>query len=250
VIRSRTDALRPWALPLLFLLLALASTASAHTWTVEFHTGSSVHAPNTITIAQAGFPLAEVYDARYRTQPFVRFTSLAELTANYYAVRIGYAPSDRTVDGWGVGAEIELLHDRAIYVSGNDPDGLIQRFELTNGLNHVFVNAALRRPLLADERLEWLLRFGAGPVITSPKAVIRGQASGTGGGSPVFYWPAGIGAQAATQVRYYVTPSLALSGELKATTAATNNRIAGGTASATFNGVQFNLGVTYRSAPR
>lgn len=237
------------------LVMVVVPVAAAATWTVELHTGSSAHAPNTLTVSQAGYPTVRVPDARYETRPFVRVRSLADLTANYYAVRVGYFPAGHSVGGWSAGAEVELLHDRAIFVGGDDPDGIVERFELTNGLNHVFVNRVIRYAAYPDERhpdgrVEWLLRVGAGPVITSPKALVRGRSTGFGDATEAFYWLAGVGAQVAAQGRYYLTPHVALSAEIKGTTAQTHNRIAGGGVSAPMHGVQFNVGVSVRGSTR
>lgn len=233
------------------LALALVGLGYARDITFEIHTGSSTHAPNTLHIHQEGHDPVAVTNARYSTRPFSHLDTLIGIGENYYSLRLGYFPQAATPGDWDYGVELEFLHDKAIYESGDDPGGVIDHFELTDGLNQLLFNVAARYPLLDDHqyptgRLHLIARAGLGPAITAPASIIRGELSGTHShmGDDVFYVMAGPSAQASAQARYYLTPWAALSLEAKATIAHTRNRIAGGTANATFHGAHINLGVT------
>lgn len=123
---------------------------------------------------------------------------------------------------------------------------------MSDGLNQVFVNLALRTPLWPDAefpqgRLHLLVRAGAGPVVTAPASDVRGRVAGTRShlGDEGFFWLAGPGAQLSLQGRYFVAPWLALSAEAKATAAVTRNLIADGFIDGAFHRAQFNLGLTF-----
>jgi hypothetical protein len=230
------------------VVLASSSLAVAEEWVFEIHGGLSANAPNTLTIRQDGHPVTRVRNSQYETRPFVTIHP-AQLTENYYAVRLGYYPMQRALNEWDFGFEVEWLHNRAIYVRGDDPEGVIRHFELTNGLNQLLINGAARLPFAGDEvmpdgRLDWIVRAGVSPVITWPASDIRGKRLGLD--NDWFGWFAGFGGQVATQVRYYITPWLAVSAEIKGTTAVTSNAIAEGTADATFHSVHINFGFVYR----
>jgi hypothetical protein len=232
-------------------LFTLSIFANAQEWTLEFHTGTSLKAPSSLTVQQEGHSDIHIENVKYETRPWINFDSLAGLTENYYGFRVGFYPERARVETWGVGYEVEFLHDKAYYVSGDDPEGVVQHFELSDGLNHFFVNLAGRYPLLVtpafpEGQVHLVLRGGMGPVITAPTSIIRGLESGTRSNesTEVFYWLAGAGVQASAQIRVFIIPRLALSGEVKATMADTSNRIADGTASTTILGLHFNVGFT------
>jgi hypothetical protein len=236
-----------------FLVLTrfLFGYADAQEWTLEFHTGTSLKAPSSLTIQQAGHQDTRIENVNYETRPWINFDSLAGLTENYYGFRLGFYPERAKLEGWGVGYEVEFLHDKAYYVSGDDSEGIVQHFELSDGLNYFFVNLAARYPLLVtpqfpEGQVHFILRGGMGPVVTAPTSIIRGLESGTRThqGTEVFYSLAGLGLQASAQVRFFIVPQFALSGEVKATMADTTNGIANGTASTTIIGLHVNIGFT------
>jgi hypothetical protein len=241
-------ALRP--LLLLATLLALGSSA-AQEWTLDVLTGTSVHAPNDLVVFQEGYGTVTIEDARYRTNAWVNASSLLGLTENYYAVRIGWFPDAARLGRMDLGYEVELLHDKAYYQSGDDPDGIIERFELSDGLNQVLANVVVRYPLLADEdlpdgRLHLLARAGVGPAVTAPASVVRGLEDGTRThlGTEGYYWLAGPSLQVAGQARWYLTRFLATSVEVKGTLAHTVNPVADGWARAAFAGLHVDVGLT------
>jgi hypothetical protein len=238
--------------PLLLLTLLLAvGVAAGQEWTLDILTGTSVHAPNDLIVVQQGHDAVTIEDARYRTHAWVNASSLVGLTENYYAVRIGYFPDRARLGTVDVGYEIELLHDKAYYQSGVDPDGVIERFELSDGLNQVLANVVIRYPLLEDEgapdgRLHLLARAGVGPAVTAPASVVRGLEDGTRThlGTESYYWLAGPSLQVAGQARWYLTRFLATSLEVKGTLAHTVNPIADGYARAAFAGLHVDVGLT------
>ncbi len=234
-----------------YVFLTLSGYTQAQDWTIEVHTGTSFKAPSSLTIEQEGHPTTRIENVEYETRPWVNFNSLAGLTENYYGVRVGFYPEDARANTWGVGYEAELLHDRAFYVRGDDPEGVVQHFELSDGLNYVFVNLAGRYPLLItpqypNGQLHLVVRGGLGPAITAPASKIRGLESGTRThqGTEAFYWLAGIGLQVGVQARLFLIPQLALSTEIKATLADTSNRIAEGSADTTILGLHLTFGFT------
>lgn len=239
-------------LPILAATLLLGLGASfAQEWTLDVLTGTSVHAPNDLVVDQEGYGTVTIEDARYRTYAWVNASSLAGLTENYYAVRIGYFPDGARLGSVDVGYEVELLHDKAYYQSGDDPEGVVERFELSDGLNQVLANVVVRLPLLPDEglpdgRLHLLARVGVGPAVTAPASVVRGLEDGTrthlGTGS--YYWLAGPSLQVAGQARWYLTRFLATGVEVKGTLAHTVNPIADGYARAAYAGLHVNVGLT------
>jgi hypothetical protein len=240
-------------LAVLFGLGLLLTSTYAQNWTIEVHTGTSFKAPSSITVKQEGHPVTKIDGVRYETKAWINAESIAGLTENYYSVRVGYYPEDAKPGIWGVGYEVELLHDKAYYISGSgdDPEGVIQHFELSDGLNMGLVNLVGRYPFYASEhypdgQFQWLLRGGMGPVITAPATKIRGLESGTRShkGTDAYYWFAGWGVQASTQLRLFLIPQVALSSEIKLTAADTSNRIAGGTAETFVTGAHITFGVT------
>ena len=225
---------RPLVVLALVLALVLASSAVAQgRWSVELYTGTSFKAPTTLEIRQDGYPDVTIGDVRYETRPWLPFESLTLLTENYYVVRVGYRFASVRPD-LRLGVEVELLHDKAYYVSGDDPDGVVQHFELTDGLNYLLLNGVAAVPFLAEEgypdgRGQLVGRVGVGPVLTKPAATIRGQEYGhdlqgrLGG-----YDLSGPGFAAGVQARWFVEPWLTVGVEATVSYAVTVSRIANG----------------------
>lgn len=229
--RGRRAPLAGW---IALLLLAFGGTAAAE-WSIDLATGSAVKATTSLTVEQEGHPRTVIGAVRYETRPWNTFNSLTGLTENYYSLRVGYFfERDDLPPGAGFGVEGELLHDKIYYLAGDDPDGVVQHFELSDGVNYLLLNAALRHPLWPDDhlprgRLQLLARAGAGAVITKPATTIRGLERGHDiQGTTSGYELSGVGVQLAGQAKLFHTPWLASSLELKATYAAPRSSIAGG----------------------
>lgn len=240
----------------LFALFALqaALVATAGNWTFEVHSGNGLKpVATTMAVQQEGHPLVVVTDVRYETRPFSDLTSLLGLTENYYGFRVGYYPRSPAVGGWDQGFEVEFLHDKAYFVSGDGAQGVIQHFELTDGHNYLLANVTSRYALLASEaapsgRVHAVIRAGLGPMITVPSAIVRGRSQGMrDDGSGVSYHVTGWGVQASAQLRYFLTPWYALSLEAKLSGASTRNPVAGGYITAMIPTVHVNLGFTIQT---
>jgi hypothetical protein len=234
-------------LVVLTLLVATCAVAQGR-WSLELYTGTSFKAPSTLEIRQEGFDAVTIGDVRYDTRAFVPVRSLGDLTANYYVVRVGYrfAPARRDVR---YGVELELIHDKAYYRSGDDPEGVVQDFELSDGVNYLLVNAALVVPLAADAahpdgRGQLVARLGVGPVVTKPAATVRGRSYGHDTqGQWTGYDLAGPGVGVGLQGRWFVLPWLTVGAEAKLTAAATVSRIADGTAATDLGTLHLIVGV-------
>lgn len=236
---------------LLVLLVLLAPDASAQSrWSIEIYTGTSFKAPTTLHNAQEGHPDVTIGNVRYETRPWSAFESLALLTMNYYSVRVGYVVDDAR-DDVRFGVEAELLHDKAYYLSGDDPGGVVQHFELSDGINYLLLNGAATFPIAADDahpsgRGQLVARAGVGPVVTKAAATIRGQEYGDDLQGRLYgYDLSGAGVAAGLQARWLIEPWLTLGVEAKASYAATRSRIANGSAGTSLPTVHVTFGVGF-----
>lgn len=229
-------------------LLVASSALAQGRWSVELYTGTSFKAPTTLEVRQEGHDDVVIGDVRYETRPFVPLRSLADLNANYYVFRIGYRllptrPELRTA------LELEVIHDKAYYRSGDDPDGVVQNLELSDGVSFLLGGGALIVPVAPDSdhldgRGQLVARLGVGPVVTKPAATIRGRSYGHDTqGRWTGYDLAGVGVAAGLQARWFVLPWLTVGAEAKATAATTRSRIAGGTASTDLAALHLIFGV-------
>lgn len=134
--------------PLACALLLVSSAARAQ-WAFEAFAGTAVSANSPLTIHQQGYPTLTV-DAHWDTRPF-------EPTM-YYAVR---------VSRWwnNTGVFLDNLHHK-LYLA--NPTAEVRRFEVTYGYNLFAVGPAFRRG-------DWSFMAGAGPILTNPASIIRGQ---------------------------------------------------------------------------
>lgn len=235
--------------PIVLLVFLLASCALAQgRWSVELYTGTSFHAPTTLEIRQAGQSNVTVRDVRYETRPWHPFESLTLLTENYYTLRVGYRIAELQ-PRLHVGAEIEFLHDKAYYLSGDDPAGVVQHFELSDGLNYLLANGVVTVPFAVEDafpagRGQLLARIGAGPVITKPASTIRGLEQGHDiQGQLTGYELTGPGFAAGAQARWFAASWLSLGVEAKASYAFTNSRIAEGRALTNVPSVHLTFGL-------
>jgi hypothetical protein len=199
----------------LHLVVLLSSYGFAET-TLDVYTGTSFYMPSQLEIRQEGYDTVVVAGVQYRTEPWSDFPNI---TGNYFGVRLGYFPESSNF-----GIELEHLHSKAIYVIGNDPEGIVQHFEVTDGMNFVMVNGVFRLtdnfsaayPFGAEQLL---FRVGVGPTISKPASTIRGQADGYENTGVLLkgYALAGVGGQVAMQYKQFMLPWLAYSFEYKFT---------------------------------
>jgi hypothetical protein len=204
----------------------LGSVARAEV-TFDIYTGTSLYRESELRIEQEGYESVVVNQVQYRTDPWTHFPNV---TGNYYGVRLGYFLETKP----HVGFELEHLHSKAIYDSGNDPDSVIQHFEVTDGMNFVMFNTVFRIGDHVSEDYPFgsqqlLFRVGVGPTISKPASTIRGENDGyENSGTLAGFAFAGPGAQVAAQVRMFITPWLAYSLECKLTTVVATVPIANG----------------------
>lgn len=233
----------------LLLLLAPVSGARAQL-TLDIHTGTSGKFITELVINQRGYPETTIGNVVYETKPWLPSASLLLLTQNYYDVRLGYFLSPAVNRTPGFGVELELLHDKIYYVSGDDPTGVVDYFELSDGVNYLLLNGVLRYPLQVSAefphgRLQLLGRLGFGPVISAPASRIRGQEHGdTVHGTWDAYEWAGLGVGLGAQLRYFVLPWLAASVETRYTYSEPVQSIANGTAQTFLPTLHFNFGLS------
>ena len=157
---------------------ALASLGLSYAQvTIDIHTGNAFKLTADMFIVQDGFEPTVITGVRFETRPWrlpFRFTF-----DNYYQVRVGYYGPDEPY----FGVEAEFIHDKAFYSSGNDPDRVVQHFELSDGVSFALVNVVARYGLLTspgfpDGRVHLLGRGGMGPVIVKPASTIRQRRDG------------------------------------------------------------------------
>lgn len=220
------------------LVLILMSIVYANQWTVEVSTGTSAAIPNTMAISQQGFEDYRVTGVRYETRAWSNFSSLAGLTENYYTVRIGTRVEDYVY-------ELEWIHDKSYYVSGNDPENVIQHFELSDGHNFALFNVG--RVYEISDNLHLVSRFGFGLAIPNPATEIRGLQNGTRTHlSPESkYYISGPAMQISSQARYYVTDWFAVTAEGKYVASHEVIPVAQGSASASFHKFHISLGMLF-----
>jgi hypothetical protein len=211
----------------LFLIMMLGSYALAEI-TLDVYTGTSFYQPSELVIWQEGYETVTVGQVQYRTDPWSDFPNI---TGNYYGVRLGYF--FETLPWFGV--ELEQLHSKAIYTTGDDPQGVVQHFEVTDGMNFVMVNGVVRLGDSVSELYprgseQLLFRVGVGPTISKPASTIRGKDDGySNSGTLNGYALAGVGGQLAMQYKQFILPWLAYSFEYKFTYTLATVPIADGT---------------------
>jgi hypothetical protein len=158
------------------LLLTLLFTAAAEV-TLDISTGIAGKAPTYVDLVQEGWLPIRIDGVRFDTRPF---TSLLIPTDNYYDIRVGYFPPGSP----DLGIELELLHDKAYYTGGDDPNQVIQALELTDGISLLTLNGVARTRFgvsydFPHGRWQLLARGGIGPVIVKPASTIRGREQGS-----------------------------------------------------------------------
>ena len=139
-------------------LLLMLPTAARAQWAVEAFLGTAVSAPSNLTIRQAGEPDIS-FTAHYATKPF------KSSSAPYYGFRVS-----RWWNRWG--AFFDDLHHK-LYLTNNPPE--VEKFEITYGYNLFSLGAGYRVG-------QWSFLAGAGPVITNPTSVVRGDFKAHEGG--------------------------------------------------------------------
>ncbi len=232
----------PRAIILFLILLSLNLTYAEVT--LDIYTGMSFYRLSEMLIEQDGYETVKIDGVRYRPDPWTDFPNV---TGNYYGIRLGYffetLPS--------IGLELEQLHSKAYYDSGIDPEGVVQHFEVTDGMNFIMLNGVYR---ISDEISETypkgseqlLLRVGVGPTISKPASTIRGQNNGYEyTGTLKGYGLAGVGGQVSVQVKMFMFPWLAYSLEYKLTSTLATVAIANGSVTTPLNAGHMVFGFSF-----
>lgn len=204
---------------------------------VSFYTGVTVTAPTSIEIKQQGFPKTTITNVRFANKPFV--------APPYWGLR--YRREWETSGGpiERLGFEAELVHYKIYYESGDDTAGIIQRFDVTDGLNLVYINAVGIKALQDD--LAVSARVGLGPVIAHPETEIRHQKRGQDGDWSGFEyagltWQGGVALEKSLAWPQSLARGSRAFVEYKYTAADPTIRIAGGTASTSVRAHHFVAG--------
>ncbi len=132
-------------------LLLMLPTAAQAQWAVEAFLGTAFSAPSNLTIRQAGEPDIS-FTAHYATKPF------KSSSAPYYGFRVS-----RWWNRWG--AFFDDLHHK-LYLTNNPAE--VEKFEITYGYNLFSLGAGYRVG-------HWSFLAGAGPVVTNPTSIVRGD---------------------------------------------------------------------------
>ena len=201
------------------LLLVLPTTLHAQ-WAVEAFLGSAVSAPSNLTIRQDGWPDIS-FTARYATKP------LKSSSAPYYGFRVS-----RWWNRWG--AFFDDLHHK-LYLTNNPPE--VEKFEVTYGYNLFSLGAGYRVG-------HWSFLAGAGPVITNPTSLVRGEYKPHDGG--IFgsgYYVDGAQLQLGVNRRFRVVGVLFVSADLRGSIGWARVNVANGDADVPNYALHFLLGI-------
>lgn len=208
---------------------------------ITFYTGVSRTAPTTITIEQEGYEKTAIENVRFVNKPFV--------PPPYYGIRYRWEWPSSFVQLDRVGLELEFVHFKIYYESGDDPDDIIQRFDVTDGLNLFYVNGVGAKRIGEDLYLSG--RIGVGPVIAHPETEIRHQKKGRDGDWGGFEysglaWQGSLALEKALEWPLGIFDGSKVFVEYKYTSAKPTISIVGGSATTTTNAHHFVIGWSLR----
>ena len=156
---------RPIITILFFLFISFNILSQDRYWSIEINGGIPYNFPSPLVIEQNGESTIRL-NAQYRSEPFV--------SPGYYLLRGGRWNNGKA---W----EIEFVHHK-LYLDNMPPE--VQEFSISHGYNIFTVNRAMNKVLF--KKLNYILRLGAGVVISHPETTVRGlsleQEGGTFGG--------------------------------------------------------------------
>ncbi len=156
---------------LIFLIIAMwtgVSFGDSATYSLSIFSGAVFNSKEDLRIKQDGFEDILVDDANFKTKPFSG--------APYYGIRLSRWKNNRA---W----EIEHIHQK-LYLDNLPPD--VQRFEISDGYNLFLINHAWHI------YKKYILRAGAGTVISHPDIKVRGKTNfERGGGFIPLIWKDG-----------------------------------------------------------
>ena len=156
---------------LIFLIITMwtgVSFGDSATYSLSIFSGAVFNSKEDLHIKQDGFEDILVDDAKFKTKPFSG--------APYYGIRLSRWKNNRA---W----EIEHIHHK-LYLDDLPPD--VQKFEISDGYNLFLINHAWK---LYNK---YVLRVGAGAVISHPDITVRGKTNfKRGGGAIPVIWSDG-----------------------------------------------------------
>jgi hypothetical protein len=203
---------------LVAFVLAVRPAVARAQWAVEGFLGTSVSAPSSLTIDQAGQPTLK-FTADYATNPTQPWI--------YYAFRVS-----RWSGRWGGTAG--FIHQK-VYLTNPPPE--VQQFRVTNGYNLLSLGAGYLTH-------EWSFLGSIGPVIANPVNTVRGIALPDNGGfMGTGYYLSGFNLQLAVNRRFYLVDWAFLTADLSASAAWATVDVAGGHATTPNYALHFLVGV-------
>jgi hypothetical protein len=183
-----------WTLTLGFGAIS-SRVLNAQNNSVEVMGGSAVNIPTPLSIYQQGYPEIKT-TAHYDTKPFGP-------DAPYYAWRYARWSADWS---W----EITEIHHR-LFLS-NPPDG-VQYFGIHYGYNYFLVGRGWKWE-------NFIIHFGAGPVVTAPDTSVRDKVRALSGGLfDAGYYFSGVGVAGSIEKRVHLSRSASLVMEVGITAA-------------------------------
>ena len=161
------------------------------------------------------------------------------LAVDFHHVNIDAQPNyPRRYYGWRIGKmfgrlkhlglEFEHIHMKALADTSQSYDvtigagstlppagaqpmsNIVSEYQMTHGLNLLFVNLVMRRPLAGSERVALMLRAGTGPMIPHAESTVLGRVKHD-------YDYAGFGAQGAAGVQIQLPARMSILTEYKFT---------------------------------
>ena len=186
----------------LLLIIAIISGSFCHFsraqesyWSLEIHGGIPYNIPAPLVVKQENEPTIRL-NARYSSEPFK--------SPGYYIFRGGYWKDGRS---W----EIEFVHYK-LYLDNKPPE--IQEFSISHGYNILTFNRALDKVLFGN--FDYILRLGAGVVISHPENTIRNRPLEQDGGlSGAGYYFTGPVLNITIAKRFYLFEPLFINTEIK-----------------------------------
>ena len=200
----------------LVLSLAIPRSASAQ-WYLAAYLGGNYTIDSTVSIRVPTENLSvDFHNVQIAAQP--------NYPRRYYGWRIG-----KMFRGFKhLGLEFEHIHMKALVDTSQSYDvtigsgsilpaggaqpmsNIVPEYQMTHGLNLLFVNLVMRRPLGASNRLALTLRGGTGPMIPHAETTVLGKIKHD-------YDYAGFGAQAAAGLQIQLPYRLSIVTEYKFT---------------------------------
>ena len=175
-----------------FTDISIAQTAG---WSFELHGGLPYNIPAPLIIKQKNEKTLH-FNARYRSEP---------INSPYYWVwRISRFQNNKS---W----EFEAIHHK-LYLDNMPPE--VQKFSISHGYNIFTINPSFNK--LAFQKHSFILRLGAGVVLSHPENIIRNKDLYPNGGLfGLGYYFTGPVLNISVGKRFYINNRLFVNSEIK-----------------------------------